>query len=82
MVNLFPYEMEQMDGKPTIISTYKEEKIKETLFVTTSSLNNNNNNNLNKNKPNGTRKEDEKITSAVMKVLEGYDWTLVPATTK
>jgi Sox developmental protein N terminal len=84
MVNLFWHEqMEQMDVKPaTGMPGYKEEKIKETLFVTAASLNNNNNSNLNKNKPNGGRKEDEKITTAVMKVLEGYDWTLVPATTK
>jgi Sox developmental protein N terminal len=83
MVNLFWHEMEQMDVKPASVPGYKEEKIKETLFVTAASLNNNNNNsNLNKNKPNGARKEDEKITTAVMKVLEGYDWTLVPATTK
>lgn len=30
----------------------------------------------------GTRKEDEKITTAVMKVLQGYQWSLVPTTTK
>lgn len=28
------------------------------------------------------RKEDEQITSAVMKVLQGYQWSLVPTTTK
>lgn len=28
------------------------------------------------------KKEDEKITSAVMKVLQGYQWSLVPAATK
>lgn len=28
------------------------------------------------------RKEDERITSAVMKVLEGYDWNLVQASAK
>ncbi|XP_011186076.2 serine-rich adhesin for platelets [Zeugodacus cucurbitae] len=28
------------------------------------------------------RKEDERITTAVMKVLEGYDWNLVQATAK
>lgn len=28
------------------------------------------------------RKEDEKITTAVMKVLQGYQWSLVPTTTK
>lgn len=28
------------------------------------------------------KKEDEQITSAVMKVLQGYQWSLVPATTK
>lgn len=28
------------------------------------------------------RKEDEHITSAVMKVLQGYQWSLVPTTTK
>lgn len=32
---------------------------------------------------NGTgKKEDEKITTAVMKVLQGYQWSLVPAQTK
>lgn len=30
----------------------------------------------------GGRKEDERITTAVMKVLEGYDWNLVQATAK
>ncbi|XP_034484482.1 transcription factor SOX-4 [Drosophila innubila] len=30
----------------------------------------------------GGRKEDERITSAVMKVLEGYDWNLVQASAK
>ncbi|XP_067623494.1 uncharacterized protein Sox100B [Eurosta solidaginis] len=30
----------------------------------------------------GVRKEDERITTAVMKVLEGYDWNLVQATAK
>jgi hypothetical protein len=36
-----------------------------------------------KTKNNGTSKpENEQINSAVMKVLQGYDWTLVPATTK
>lgn len=30
----------------------------------------------------GGKKEDEKITSAVMKVLQGYQWSLVPAQTK
>lgn len=28
------------------------------------------------------RKEDEQITSAVMKVLQGYQWSLIPTTTK
>lgn len=28
------------------------------------------------------RKEDEQITSAVMKVLQGYQWSLVPTPTK
>lgn len=28
------------------------------------------------------RKEDEQITTAVMKVLQGYQWSLVPTTTK
>lgn len=28
------------------------------------------------------KQEDERITSAVMKVLEGYDWNLVQATQK
>lgn len=28
------------------------------------------------------RKEDERITTAVMKVLEGYDWNLVQASAK
>ncbi|XP_055905486.1 transcription factor SOX-9 [Eupeodes corollae] len=32
--------------------------------------------------PGVRRKEDERITCAVMKVLEGYDWNLVQATTK
>lgn len=32
--------------------------------------------------PGTGRKEDEKITSAVMKVLQGYQWSLVPTTTK
>lgn len=27
-----------------------------------------------------TKPENEQINSAVMKVLQGYDWTLVPAT--
>ncbi|XP_017065646.2 transcription factor Sox-10 [Drosophila eugracilis] len=30
----------------------------------------------------GGRKEDERITTAVMKVLEGYDWNLVQASAK
>lgn len=30
----------------------------------------------------GSKKEDEKITSAVMKVLQGYQWSLVPTTVK
>lgn len=32
--------------------------------------------------PTPPRKEDEQITSAVMKVLQGYQWSLVPTTTK
>ncbi|XP_055848692.1 transcription factor Sox-9-A [Episyrphus balteatus] len=35
-----------------------------------------------KDAPGKGRKEDERITCAVMKVLEGYDWNLVQATTK
>lgn len=50
-------------------------------------INNNNNNNNNNIKLNGNvigtgKKEDEKITTAVMKVLQGYQWSLVPTTTK
>lgn len=29
-----------------------------------------------------TKPENEQINSAVMKVLQGYDWTLVPAQVK
>lgn len=29
-----------------------------------------------------TKPENEQINSAVMKVLQGYDWTLVPAAVK
>lgn len=47
---------------------------------------NNNNNTLNvngnKNSAGTGKKEDEKITTAVMKVLQGYQWSLVPTTTK
>lgn len=55
------------------------EKPVETLVVNNNiSMRNNNKSSI----KNPLRKEDEKITTAVMKVLEGYDWTLVPATTK
>lgn len=32
--------------------------------------------------PGAPKQEDERITTAVMKVLEGYDWNLVQATQK
>lgn len=54
------------------------EKPVETLVVN-NNISVKNNNKGGKNTP---RKEDETITSAVQKVLEGYDWNLVPATTK
>lgn len=41
-----------------------------------------NNNQSVKNIPPPKKKEDEQITSAVMKVLQGYQWNLVPTTTK
>lgn len=37
---------------------------------------------LNGTESNSIRKEDERITNAVMKVLEGYDWNLVQASAK
>lgn len=49
-------------------------KTVEKLIVSTMKSKAKNNSN---NKP-----ENEQINSAVMKVLQGYDWTLVPATTK
>lgn len=55
------------------------EKPVETLVINNNvSLKNNNK----VGKINPPRVQDEKITTAVMKVLEGYDWTLVPAATK
>lgn len=54
------------------------EKPVETLVVN-NNISMKNNNKASKSLP---RKEDETITSAVQKVLAGYDWTLVPATTK
>lgn len=54
------------------------EKPVETLVVN-NNISVKNNNKGGKNTP---RKEDETITTAVQKVLEGYDWNLVPATTK
>lgn len=54
------------------------EKPVETLVVNYN-ISTKSNNKGNKNTP---RKEDETITSAVQKVLEGYDWNLVPQTTK
>lgn len=33
-------------------------------------------------KSNQTKPENEQINTAVMKVLQGYDWTLVPAAVK
>lgn len=54
------------------------EKPVETLVVNNNiSMKNNN-----KGGKSTSKKEDETITSAVQKVLEGYDWNLVPATTK
>lgn len=69
-----------MDAKSEISLPNMDTKPVETLVI-------NNNVNLKNNNKTGkvnhpVRKEDEKITSAVMKVLEGYDWTLVPAATK
>lgn len=46
------------------------------------SLINNNNTTGGNGSGGGVKKEDEKITSAVMKVLQGYQWSLVPAQTK
>lgn len=43
-------------------------------------ITNNNTLTLNKNAP--RKKEDEQITSAVMKVLQGYEWNLVANTAK
>lgn len=37
---------------------------------------------LNGGDSNSIPKEDERITNAVMKVLEGYDWNLVQASAK
>lgn len=41
-----------------------------------------NNNSLTCNKNVPRKKEDEHITTAVMKVLEGYEWNLVASTVK
>lgn len=51
-------------------------KTKEILVISANAMLRQNNKNIKH------RKEDENITSAVLKVLEGHDWELVPATTK
>lgn len=56
-----------IDGKPSNVIT---------LITNNNTLNAD----CNKNVP--RKKEDEQITTAVMKVLQGYQWSLVPNTTK
>lgn len=63
------------------LSEIPDEKIIEkiTLHAT---FNNNNNNPGGSGKSGSGKKEDEKITSAVLKVLEGYKFELVPQPAK
>jgi len=81
--------METMEFSKSDSITDMDKKCNEIVLVVSNNNNNNNNNNnsnnnnnINVKESNGDCKEDNEINSAVKKVLQGYDWTLVPAATK